>query len=160
MLRTHQLPDHPRRPFHVNSQLTWLNSVIRHGQAWATSMVLLPQTVQRLELHSSNLIAPTTAFYLMAATSALGQTTPGGGLEVNGNVKLTGSGASITFADGTVQSTVYTGASRGGDYAESVDVNGERVSYEPGDISVIDPIGSTAHHAHFTRVGPLSLTTA
>jgi hypothetical protein len=31
MLRTHQLPDHPRRPFHVNSQLTWLNSVIRHG---------------------------------------------------------------------------------------------------------------------------------
>jgi hypothetical protein len=43
----------------------------------------------------------------------IGATTPGARLEVNGNVKLTGSGASITFADGTVQSTVYTGATRG-----------------------------------------------
>ncbi len=72
----------------------------------------------------------------------IGTTTPGARLEVNGNVKLTsGSGASITFADGTVQSTAFTGVGGtcGGDYAESVDVSGNRTSYEPGDVLVIDP---------------------
>lgn len=59
---------------------------------------------------------------------------------MNGNLKLTlGSGASITFADGTVQSTAYTGVSCGGDFAESVDVTGKRKKYEPGDLLVIDP---------------------
>lgn len=67
-------------------------------------------------------------------------TSPGATLEVNGNVKLTsGSGASITFQDGTTQSTAYTGVTCGGDYAESVDVTGDRRHYEPGDLLVIDP---------------------
>ena len=70
----------------------------------------------------------------------IGTTTPGATLEVNGNLKLTsGSGASITFADGTMQSTAYTGVSCGGDYAESVDVTGDRKHYGPGDVMVIDP---------------------
>lgn len=70
----------------------------------------------------------------------IGTTSPGASLEVNGNMKLTsGSGASITFADGTVQSTAYTGVTCGGDYAESVDVAGVRTSYEPGDVLVIGP---------------------
>jgi hypothetical protein len=72
----------------------------------------------------------------------VGTTSPGAMLEVNGNVKLTGgSGASITFADGTVQNTAYSGVGGtcGGDYAESVDVSGNRTSYEPGDVLVIDP---------------------
>jgi hypothetical protein len=69
----------------------------------------------------------------------IGTTTPGAKLEVDGNVKLTsGSGASITFQDGTVQSTAYTGVTCGGDYAESVDVTGSRTSYEPGDVLVLD----------------------
>jgi hypothetical protein len=68
----------------------------------------------------------------------IGTVTPGAKLEVNGNVKLTAnSGASITFADGTTQSTAYTGVTCGGDYAESVDVIGARTSYEPGDVLVI-----------------------
>jgi len=38
----------------------------------------------------------------------IGTTTPGATLEVNGNIKLTaGTGASITFPDGTVQSTAF-----------------------------------------------------
>ena len=70
----------------------------------------------------------------------IGTTTPGAKLEVDGNVKLTsGSGASITFADGTVQSTAYTGVTCGGDYAESIDAIGGRTDYAPGDLLVIDP---------------------
>ena len=78
----------------------------------------------------------------------VGTTTPGAKFEVNGNVKLTsGSGASITFADGTTQSTAYTGTctATGGDYAESVDVSGEKSGYEHGDVMVIDP----ANPEHF-----------
>jgi hypothetical protein len=70
----------------------------------------------------------------------IGTTSPGAKLEVDGSVKLTsGSGASITFQDGTVQSTAYTGVTCGGDYAESVDVSGSRTNYVPGDVLVIDP---------------------
>lgn len=70
----------------------------------------------------------------------IGTSTPGATLEVKGNVKLTaGSGASITFQDGTVQSTAYTGTVSGGDYAEAVDVTGERASFEPGELLTIDP---------------------
>ena len=70
----------------------------------------------------------------------IGTTAPGAKLEVDGNVKLTsGSGASITFADGTVQSTAYTGVVCGGDYAESVDAIGGQIDYAPGDLLVIDP---------------------
>ena len=70
----------------------------------------------------------------------IGTTAPGAKLEVDGSVKLTsGSGASLTFADGTVQSTAYTGVTCGGDYAESVDVDGIRANYEPGDVLVIGP---------------------
>ena len=70
----------------------------------------------------------------------IGTTGPGAKLEVNGNLKLTsGSGASITFADGTTQSTAFTGVICGGDYAESVDVVGDRTNYATGDVLVIDP---------------------
>ena len=70
----------------------------------------------------------------------IGTTSPSATLEVNGSVKLTsGSGASLTFADGTVQSTAYTGTctATGGDYAESMEVTGERSGYEPGDVMVL-----------------------
>jgi hypothetical protein len=74
----------------------------------------------------------------------IGTTSPGAKLEVDGNLKLTsGSGASVTFQDGTIQSTAYTGVLCGGDYAESVDVAGERKNYEPGDLLVIGPDGSS-----------------
>ncbi len=63
-----------------------------------------------------------------------------GQLNVTGNMTFTsGSGASITFADGTIQSTAWNGVLTGGDYAESVNVSGDREKYEPGDVLVIDP---------------------
>ena len=65
---------------------------------------------------------------------------PASALEVNGNVTLSiGSGASMTFQDSTVQSTAWNGVLFGGDYAESVDVSGDREEYDPGDVMVIDP---------------------
>ncbi len=60
-----------------------------------------------------------------------------GNLSVAGNMTL--KGASITFADGTVQSTAWKGSLCGGDYAESVDVTGDRKKYEPGHVLVVDP---------------------
>lgn len=60
-------------------------------------------------------------------------------LEVNGDIVLTnGNGGSITFQDGTTQSTAWTGALGGGDYAESVELSGDRTKYEPGDLLVVD----------------------
>jgi hypothetical protein len=74
----------------------------------------------------------------------IGTLTPGATLEVNGSVKLTSnSGASLTFADSTVQSTAWNGVLSGGDYAESVNVSGRREEYEPGDVLVIGCGNST-----------------
>jgi hypothetical protein len=70
----------------------------------------------------------------------IGTTSPGAALEVNGNIKMTYSPtnpSSLTFSDGSVQATAYTGVICGGDYAESVDVAGDRKNYEPGDVLVI-----------------------
>jgi hypothetical protein len=70
----------------------------------------------------------------------IGTTSPNSKLEINGNLKLTsGSGGSVTFADGTQQTTAWTGVVCGGDYAESVDVSGDRKKFTPGDVLVIDP---------------------
>ena len=73
----------------------------------------------------------------------IGTTTPGAALEVDGNVKLTsGSGASIMFQDGTVQSTTaYTGTGneRRGLCRVSERWRGSRNGYEPGDVLAIDP---------------------
>jgi len=73
----------------------------------------------------------------------IGTTSPGSKLEVDGNIALTsGSGASITFADGTTQTTAWTGTVCGGDFAESVDVSGQRKQYEPGDVLVLTSHGN------------------
>jgi hypothetical protein len=71
----------------------------------------------------------------------IGTTNPQAKLEVSGSLKLTaGSGGSITFQDGTTQSTAYTGVTcTGADYAEAIDVTGDRTKYEPGDVLMIDP---------------------
>ncbi len=60
--------------------------------------------------------------------------------EVAGDIALTQSGGGqMYFQDGTVQATAWNGVLSGGDYAESVNVSGDRGDYEPGDVMVIDP---------------------
>jgi hypothetical protein len=86
--------------------------------------------------------SPSTMAFFAGANGnvGLGTITPAAKLEVNGNILLTKeSKSSITFADGTTQTTAFTGVAPGGDYAESVDVTGERANYVPGDVLVIDP---------------------
>lgn len=90
----------------------------------------------------------------MGGNVGIGTPAPGAKLEVNGSIKLSaGAGASMTYSDNTVQSTAWTGVLSGGDYAESVDVTGERASFEPGDLLVIDP----KQHGRFEKSnGPYS----
>jgi hypothetical protein len=68
----------------------------------------------------------------------IGTVNPQALLDVAGNVRISGAGASLTFPDSTVQSTAWNGTTLGGDYAESIDVLGDRATYEPGDVIVID----------------------
>jgi hypothetical protein len=89
---------------------------------------------------SATVLIPTAEFDVPYGNVGIGTNVPGAKLEVNGNVKLTaGSGASITFPDNTIQSTAWNGTLYGGDYAESVDISGDRNRYEAGDILVLDP---------------------
>jgi hypothetical protein len=95
--------------------------------------------------------APSEAASLnVSGNVGIGTTTPGATpppgyiagtpiLEVNGDIVLTNTtGGAITFRDGTTQSSAWTGTLCGGDYAESVDVTGNRTNYEPGDVLVLD----------------------
>jgi hypothetical protein len=85
---------------------------------------------------------------ILGSNVGIGTASPSAKLEVNGNITLTsGSGASITFPDGTVQSTAWSGTLCGGDYAESVDITGERTQYEAGDVLAVDP----DHPARFIK---------
>jgi hypothetical protein len=99
-----------------------------------------PRTgVYNLRVDSGDNVSIAGLFAGANGNVGLGTIAPGAKLEVNGNILLTkGSQASITFSDGTTQSTAFTGVVNGGDYAESVDVTGDRAGYEPGDVLVID----------------------
>ena len=71
----------------------------------------------------------------------IGTTNPGATLEVNGTAKIdgtftVGNGGIYFPGSSTPQMQPYTGVTCG-DYAESVDVAGDRKNYEPGDLLVI-----------------------
>lgn len=74
----------------------------------------------------------------------IGTTAPGKPLDVSGTIRTstnatTGDAGGVIYPDGTLQTTAWTGTICGGDYAESVDVTGDRAHYGPGDVLVIDP---------------------
>ena len=65
----------------------------------------------------------------------IGTTSPAYTLDVAGTIRAT---TGVVFPDGTTQTTAFVPASCGADYAEAVDVTGDRTHYEPGDVLVID----------------------
>jgi len=67
----------------------------------------------------------------------IGTTSPTRKLHIAGDVQIDGS---LYFGSSSQpQSAAFSGVICGGDYAESVDVTGERNKYEPGDVLEIDP---------------------
>lgn len=73
----------------------------------------------------------------------IGTTNPSAKLEISGTAQVdgqltVGSGGIVFPNNGGTQTVAYTGVTCGGDYAESVDVSGDRTRYEPGDVLVID----------------------
>lgn len=66
----------------------------------------------------------------------IGTTTPAYRLDVAGQIHSSGG---VVFPDGTSQTTAFIPSNCGADYAESVEVTGDRTKYEPGDVLVIDP---------------------
>jgi hypothetical protein len=71
-----------------------------------------------------------------AGNVGIGTTNPQAKLEINGSALVDGG---LYFPGSSTPQTVpYTGITCGGDYAESIDVTGDRTKYEPGDVLVID----------------------
>jgi hypothetical protein len=107
-----------------------LGAIQYDNSAAGNSMVFFTNNTQQMTILSSGSVG-------------IGTTAPATNhkLEVNGNIAMTynpSNPTSLIFADGTIQQTAYTGTC-GADYAEAVDVTGDRTKYEPGDIMVIDP---------------------
>ena len=98
-------------------------------------------------------------FNALGGNVGIGTPSPGARLEVNGTgIKLTsGSGGSVTYSDGSVQTTAWNGVLSGGDYAESVNISGDKNSYEPGDIIVIN---ATKHGTFAKSAVPYSTLVA
>lgn len=65
----------------------------------------------------------------------LGTTNPTHRLDVLGELYVS---SGVRYPDGTIQKTAFDSALCGGDYAESVNVQGTRKGYEPGDLLVIN----------------------
>jgi hypothetical protein len=78
-----------------------------------------------------------TATILPSGHVGIGTTSPAYLLDVAGTIRTSSGG--VVYPDGSSQTTAWTGVLCGGDYAESVDVTGDRTNYGPGDVLVIDP---------------------
>jgi len=101
---------------------------------------------------------------LMAGSVGIGTTNPVRKLEIAGDVQIDGN---LYFGSNTTpQSAPYSG-SCGGDYAESMDVTGDRTKYAPGDLLVLDqdnpgkilksiePYSTTVAGIYSTKPGPM-----
>lgn len=65
----------------------------------------------------------------------IGTIAPGYTLDVAGTIHASGG---VVFPDGSVQTQAFSSTLCGGDYAESVETSGDRLTFEPGDVLVLD----------------------
>ena len=125
----------------IGSQLVFANGVSAGTITALTNATHVTVSTSQTVTSQAYAISYTGLQVASNGNVGIGTTAPGTALEVNGNMKMTynpSSPTSFTFSDGTVQTTAYTGVTCGGDYAESVDVTGNRTNYEPGDVLVLD----------------------
>jgi hypothetical protein len=100
------------------------------GSTWTTAAIGLGMDVDNVTRAGANI-------WLNASGNVgIGTSSPGATLEVSGTTKMDGP---VTFPDLSIQSTAWNGTLAGADYAESVDVTGDRSQYEPGDVLTIAP---------------------
>lgn len=127
----------------VGAKIAAINNAV-YGAGTAGSYFRVQNTdiaFSTLSTTPSSVDATTEKMRITAAGNVgIGTANPATALEVLGSITLTANkGGQIIFQDNSKQSTAWTGILSGGDYAESVDVTGDRSQYEPGDVLVIDP---------------------
>lgn len=84
------------------------------GNAGAINFYTAPAISGSSYSLSNTQLASYLRMTILGSNVGIGTSSPGAKLEVNGNLKLTAnSGASITFQDGTTQTTAYTGVTCG-----------------------------------------------
>ena len=106
------------------------------GYAWI-NMVQNSFNVGRLDFETlygyGNVV---TGMSVVGGNVGISTTAPAYKLDVAGVVNAQ---QGVRFPDGTTQMYAFNPANCGADYAEAVDVTGDRTKYEPGDVLVIDP---------------------
>jgi hypothetical protein len=123
-----------------NNYTSSLTSVAGDGVQPANSAL----QIREQNWNGSAYVQNPVATFVNNGNVGIGTTSPSQLLEVNGTAQVDGSlnvgNGGIVFPNGGgTQTVAYTGVTCGGDYAESVNVAGNRTNYEPGDVLVIDP---------------------
>jgi len=142
--------------------LVWATGNDYNNNSWATSAIVPLTQGTYYEIHnpgsasylqSSYAFESVSAYFYPANSGAstwvtsgtntydttgnvgIGTASPTYLLDVAGQIRTSSGG--IVFPDGTTQTTAFIPANCGADYAEAVDVAGDRTNYTPGDLLVI-----------------------